>query len=397
MTNSLQRAPSIVLAVVLGLTALAPAQTFTTLYSFTGGTDGNAPEAGLIQDRFGNLYGTANLGGDPNCNIGYGCGVVFKTDTNGAETVVHSFSGSDGSWPEAPVTRDEAGNLYGTTSGGGAHGSNFGVVFKIDTAGKETVLHNFTARSDGWCPVQGLIRDKAGNLYGTASGCYPAQWTIFKIDNHGKFTLLHATKNASDGTFPAGGHLTIDESGNLYGVTMSGGSNACLFGCGVLYELGKGGRFKVLYRFGGGASDGCNPDGTVVKDKDGSLYGTAGSCGSNNYGAIWKVSKTGKETILHNFAGGSSDGCGPSGGLDRDVNGNLYGVTYSCGAKGWGTLYKLSAKGNLTLLHNFNRLDGAPVGEVLRTCNGTLFGVTPEGGTSDCGGGNCGTVWKYVP
>jgi uncharacterized repeat protein (TIGR03803 family) len=384
------------LMVVVVLAALAPAQTFTTLYSFTGGSDGNGPDAGVIQDPLGNLYGTTYGGGNPTCWEGYGCGVVFKLDTTGIVPVLHSFSGSDGSSPAAPVARDKAGNLYGTTDGGGAFG--IGVVFKIDTSGHETVLHSFTGGSDGRCPDQGLVRDKAGNLYGTTSSCYPTQGTIFKINHEGNFTLLHSFTGGSDGAFPAVGHLTMDKFGNLYGVTNNGGSTACFFGCGVLYELSKKGTFTVLYSFGGGTSDGCNPGGTVVQDRFGNFYGTAVGCGSSNHGTIWKVSKKGKETILHNFAGGTSDGCGPSGGVTWDSKGNLYGLTYSCGANGGGALYKLSAKGKLTLLHSFDGSDGYnPVGDALRTAKGTLYGTASQGGTGDCYGAGCGTVWSYVP
>src|ERR1700733_1325531 len=123
---------------MLALAALAPAQTFTVLYSFTGGPDGWGPYAGLIQDPSGNLYGTTSLGGDSDCTpgYGYGCGVVFKLDTAGTETVLHTFSGSpDGTNPVAPVIRDKVGNLYGTSSYGGSSGN--GTVFKIDTAGNE--------------------------------------------------------------------------------------------------------------------------------------------------------------------------------------------------------------------------------------------------------------------
>jgi uncharacterized repeat protein (TIGR03803 family) len=154
----------------------------------------------------------------------------------------------------------------------------------------------------------------------------------------------------------------------------------------------------VLHSFGGGTSDGCYPGGTVIQDRFGNFYGTAGGCGSSNHGTIWKVGKKGKETILHNFAGGTLDGCGPSGGVTWNSKGNLYGITYSCGAHGGGTLYKLSAKGKLTLLHSFDGSDGYnPTGEVLRTAKGTLYGAASQGGTGDCYGTGCGTVWSYAP
>jgi len=139
----------------------------------------------------------------------------------------------------------------------------------------------------------------------------------------------------------------------------------------------------------------------VVQDQAGNFYGTTSECGSNNYGTIWKVSKNGKETILHNFTGGTSDGCDPSAGVARDSKGNLYGMTYVCGANNYGTLYELSASGKLTLLHSFDDTDGAyPYGEVLRTTKGTLFGTVTSGGTGDngtCNGYGCGTVWSYKP
>jgi uncharacterized repeat protein (TIGR03803 family) len=373
------------------LAALAQAQTFTTLYNFTGGTDGGYPFAGVIQDTAGNLYGTTFYGGDLNCLAPEGCGVVYKLDTAGTETVLHSFSGgqNDGLEPLAPVVRDKDGNLYGTTSQGGLPG--YGTVFKIDSAGNETVLYSFWGGSEGCWPAQGLILGKSGAVFGTTSYCGGG---IFKVYRTGLFTVLHAF-DYEDGTYPMFGHLTMDRSGNLYGVTVEGGGTGCSgSGCGVLYELSKSGTFTVLHRFGGGTSDGCEPYGSVAQDNAGNLYGTTYQCGSNNNGTIWKVSKKGRETILHNFAGGTTDGCDPFGGVTLDADGNLYGDTFACGANGYGVLYELSAKGTLTLLHSFDGSDGRdPYGdEVLRTGKGELFGTTHWGGTYDGG-----TVWSYVP
>jgi uncharacterized repeat protein (TIGR03803 family) len=375
---------------VLVLAALAQAQTFTTLYNFTGGSDGASPGAGVIQDATGNLYGTAEWGG------GYGDGVVYEMNTAGAETVLYSFTGypADGSDPIAPAARDRAGNIYGTTQGGGnssgCGGFGCGTIFKIDTAGNERVLHNFTGGSDGCDPYQGLIMDNAGNLYGTTSGCGSSDvGTIFKIDPAENFTVLH-TFARSDGAEPFYGHLTMDKSGNLYGVTSEGGD----WGGGALYKLSKNRKLTLLHSFAGGTSDGCNPFGSVVRDEAGSLYGTTYDCGSTNAGTVWKVSKKGKETILHNFAFSMSDGCASVAGVARDSRGgNLYGVTGYCGAYGHGALYELGAKGRLTLLHSFADSDGTePLCEVLRTSSGTLFGTTPAAGAY-----GYGTAWKYVP
>lgn len=373
-------------ALLLGV--LAPAQTFTTLYNFTGGLRGGGPFAGVIQDDAGNLYGTTALGGP-------GSGVVYKLSSGGAETALFAFSGSQGESPTTPLVRDEAGSLYGTTQLGGESG-DYGTVFKLDSAGNETVLHSFTGGSDGCYPMQGLARDQSGASYGTTSGCGAhGAGTIFKIDSAGNFTLLHGfASGKSDGANPEYGHLMLDASGNLYGVTGEGGSTECSgYGCGVLYEFSRSGTETLLHRFQGGSPDGCFPDGSVVQDGAGNLYGTTAGCGSDNHGTVWKVSKKGKETILHNFAGGTSDGCLPRGGVARDSRGSLYGATNECGAVNYGALYKLSASGTLTLLHSFDHKHGAyPYDDVLLTNQGTLYGTTSEGGNH-----NSGTVWQYAP
>jgi uncharacterized repeat protein (TIGR03803 family) len=212
--------------------------TETVLHSFTG-PDGATPTAGLIRDKAGNLYGTTSGGGLLNC-FGGGCGVVFKLDPSGGEAVLHSFTGPDGAFPLAGLVQDKVGNLYGTTFAGGA--SNEGTVFKLDTAGTETVLHSFTFGADGSSPQQGwLIQDRAGNLYGTTlyggnlscgqSGC----GVVFKVDPAGEETVLHTFSGGADGANPQEGGLIQDEAGNLYGTTSDGGA----FGFGTVFELTK--------------------------------------------------------------------------------------------------------------------------------------------------------------
>ncbi len=370
--------------VVLGLAALTQAQTFTTLYQFTSGSDGEFPYAGVVQDKAGKLYGTTMFGG----TLGYG--VVFKLNTFGQKTVLHNFGASgDGQYPADSLTRDGNGNLYGTTSHGGAKGDH-GTVFKIDTAGNETVLHSFAGgRSDGCSPQQGLLRDKAGNLYGTTALCGSAkQGTIFKIDSAGNFSILHSFAGSpSDGSSPVVGHLTMDTKGNLYGLTWDGGANQV----GALYKLSRKGKLSLLYSFQATGWTVCGVAGTVALDKNGNLYGTTELCGSLNYGTIWKVSKKGKETILHDF--GPSDGC-EAGGVVRDAKGNLYGTLWGgCGSSYYGALWELSAGGTFTLLHSFNSSDGQqPDSDLWRTNKGELFGATSAGGFY-----GYGTVWSYVP
>jgi len=264
-----------------------------------------------------------------------------------------------------------------------------GTVFKIDTAGNETVLHSFVGgTSDGCGPLQGLW-DEAGTLYGTTYGCGTLGYgTIFKIDRAGNFTLLHSFAG-SDGAYPEYGHLRMDNSGNLYGVTHSGGLVE-----GVLYRLSKNGTLTVLHSFGRG-TDGCGPAGSVTLDEFGNLYGTTTSCGSDNAaGTIWKATKKGRETILHNFVGVAGGGV-PWAGVARDPQGNLYGVTYGGGVDYGGVVYELSKNGTYTVLHTFGA-NGNPMGELWRTADDTLLGTTQYGGTGDCGYG-CGIVWSYVP
>ena len=219
----------------------------TALYAFTDGADGAFPVAGLIRDAAGNLYGTTYGGGDlDNCTFVPGCGVVFKLETTGKETVLHTFTGkADGEGPFAGVIRDTAGNLYGTTAYGGDLKCNpptgCGVVFKLDTTGKETVLHTFAGKADGGSPIAGVIRDTAGNLYGTTQDggdlkCSPPSGcgVVFKLDTTGKEMVLHTFTGGKDGSFPDAGVIR-DAAGNLYGTAAEGGDPSC--GCGVVFKL----------------------------------------------------------------------------------------------------------------------------------------------------------------
>ncbi len=373
------------LCFILAGVAARPAQgqTFTVLHSFTDGSDGANPEGALIQDSTGNLYGTASGGGEDRS------GVVYEISTAGTETVLYSFKGGkDGAGPTTSLVRDREGNLYGAALIGGS--DDYGTIFRIDASGKEEVLHSFgSIKDDGCYPAQGLVMGESGVLFGTTAQCGSHnRGTIFKVDGARNFTILHSSIQSPDGGRPYDGHLTMDKLGNLYGLTTGGGHNQ-----GVVYKLSRDGRFSLLHSFKGGTEDGCNPYGSVMQDQAGNLYGTTPDCGSNGYGVIWKLSKTGKETILHNFAGGTEDGCQPRGGLTRDSQGNFYGVTYECGTNDYGALYELSASGTYTVLHSFDESDGADsTAEVLWTTSGTLYGAAQDGGAY-----GWGTMWEYVP
>jgi uncharacterized repeat protein (TIGR03803 family) len=385
---------ALTLAVLLGLGLTAPqsaqAETFTVLYNFYGWPDGQDPSVAMIRDAAGNLYGTTATGGV------FTWGTVFKVSKSGSETVLYSFCSasncSDGELPRGGLTRDSKGNLYGTTSSGGA--SSGGAVFELSKSGKETVLYSFcteTKCADGSYPNAGLIRDSHGNLYGTtAKGGAYGNGVVFKLDATGSETVLYSFTGGADGSNPYAGVIR-DAAGNLYGTTSSGGSS----GYGLVFMLSTTGTLTVLHSFAGGTTDGCNPLGTPVMDDDGNLYGTTSGCGSSgsaSYGIVWKVTANSTETVLHNFAGYPSDGAVPWAGVILDAKGNLYGVTSSGGASSVGTVYELRKKGSLTLLHSFDGLDGEyAYGGLVRDAKGNLYGTAVEGGEY-----HYGTVWKIT-
>src|SRR6266568_2687315 len=268
------------------VTQSVQAQSFSVLYSFTV-ADGDDPKPGLVRDKEGNLYGTTFGGGTS------GGGIVFKLDTADTETVLHSFSGPDGANPAGGLVRDKEGNLYGTTFGGGllnCFGAGCGVVFKLDTTNTETVLHSFTG-PDGAFPEAGLVRDKMGNFYGTTSGGGPSRsGTVFKLDTTGAETVLHSFTGGADGANPVAG-LVRDKEGNLYGTTVQGGNlscNAAPSGCGVVFKIDTTGTETVLHSFTGGA-DGAILYGGLVRDKAGNLYGTTSNGGASGVGTVFKI------------------------------------------------------------------------------------------------------------
>jgi uncharacterized repeat protein (TIGR03803 family) len=372
-----------VLALVLGLAALATqsahAQTFTVLYNFTGGSDGGTPLAAVI-DVNSNLYGTTYNGAA-------GFGTVFKVNQKGKEVVLHSFNYTDGGYLFGSLIRDKAGNLYGTTELGGTSGS--GTVFKLDTSHRERVLYNFAGGADGASPIAGLVRDGKGSFYSTTSqGGTANVGTVFKLDAGGVKTVLYSFTGGLDGAFPLYGSLVMDSVGNLYGTTNQGGAS----GFGTVFKVSMAGKETVLYSFKG-SKDGEYPRSGLVRDKNGNFYGTTNEGGASSSGTVFKLSKSGKETVLYSFAGGA-DGMSPLGGLVRDTTGSLYGTTQLGGTAGNGTVFKVSGKGRETVLHSFNiATDGGfPSAGLVRDNKGNLYGTAGGGGT-----GGSGTVFKLTP
>jgi uncharacterized repeat protein (TIGR03803 family) len=360
----------------------ASAQTYTVLYTFAGIPDGKRPSSGLLRvgstPLSNDTYGTTYQGGTNNG------GSIFKLSTTGQETVLYSFTGgADGGFPQVNgvLVRDSAGNLYGTTNGGGT--SKCGVVFKLAPDGTETVLHTFTGIGlDGCNPQTGLIRDAAGNFYGTArTGGSSGEGVVFTM-TAGVLNTLYSFTGGADGGQPYG-DLVFDATGNLYGVTTLGGAS----NKGVIFELTPSGQESVLYPFTGGA-DGGTPVG-LVRDASGNLYGMT-QAGGQGYGVVFQLSASGVYTVLHSFNG--ADGALPTASPTRDPAGNLYGTTIFGGADGDGVVFKLSPDGTLTVLHNFTGgADGSRPfgGDLIWTPSAniasTLYGSASSGGSSSSG------------
>jgi uncharacterized repeat protein (TIGR03803 family) len=302
------------------------------------------------------------------------------------ESVLHSFNQSDGDGypPDSMSFRDAAGNLFGTTFQGGAY--SYGTVFKLDTQGRETVVYNFCPQgpcADGTYPG-GVIPGRNGTLYGItyAGGNFSCNitgcGTVFKINRDGDLTLLHAFGGA-DGYYPNTG-LVLDASGNVYGTTMWGGA----FGRGVVFKVTAAGQESVEYSFTGGA-DGEYPNGGLVQDAAGNLYGTANQGGAYNYGTIFKITASGEFTVLYSFPGGES-GANPYADLTLDQQGVIFGVTAAGGAHNFGTIFKLDASGDEKVLHSFaEEGNGVHPSGLIIDASGNLYGTTYQSGKYNYG------------
>jgi uncharacterized repeat protein (TIGR03803 family) len=335
--------------------------------------------------------------------VAVGLTSVLCAHAASSEKVLETFQGVNGSFPESTLISDKAGNLYGTTTGGGVQG--FGTVFKLSPESghwRETILHRFSGTPDGKSPIGALVMDGAGNVYGTApsGGNSTNSGIVFKVDPSGTESVIYSFSE-SDGAAPYCA-LILDSKGDIFGTTQSGGA----YGNGTVFELmpGSGGTWtqKVLYSFTDNSGDGANPYAGVVMDEAGNLYGTTYSGGSGvGNGVVFELQPSGdnwNESLLYTFTGGS-DGGAPFGGLTIH-GGDLFGTTVR-GGIGAGVVFELtpgSGGWSESVAYTFT---GHPDGEepgagVIFDKAGNAYGTTVHGGWRYCAIG-CGTIFKLAP
>ena len=346
----------------------------TTLASFSG-TNGASPTGGIVIDGSGNLFGTTQYGGDAN-----GDGTVFELAAgSGAITTLALFNNIDGANPVSELVEDSGGNLFGTASAGGA---GYGTVFEVAAGSSAiTALASFNS-SDGSIPEGRLVEDPAGDLFSTTNGGgASSDGTVFEVAaGSGAITTLASFDGSNDGAYPVAG-LAVDSSGNLYGTTNSGGAS----GYGTVFEVPAGSTsISVLASFT--FTNGDGPEGELVVDGSGNLFGTNTNGGAANAGTVFEVA-AGSGAITQLAAFSAASGAYPSSSLIQDASGNFYGTTYSGGEFGDGTVFEMAAGSTaITTLASFNGSNGANPGFALvQDSGGNIYGTTVGGGASSDG------------
>jgi uncharacterized repeat protein (TIGR03803 family) len=370
-------AATVVTAIALAAASHAVAQTETVLHSFTG-KDGSLPSQRLTMDTAGNLYGSTT-GNFPSI------GSVFKLSPSRQLKVLYRFTdGQNRLFTTGKLVLGSKGNLYGIDQTGGTSGN--GSIFKLTQSGVFTVLYSFTGQADGAFP-NGVISDPQGNLYGTTNkGGAFGQGTVFEFTTEGNVNVIYTFTGGSDGGESFDSALVRDSQGNLFGTTMFDGGFISL---GVVFEVTPSGTETVLHTFLGG-SDGAHPKGSLISDSEGNLYGTTSSGKNLKGGTVFKITPSGVLTELHTFSG--SDGFDPNPGLALDANGNLYGTTFSGGASNDGVVFEISSDESESVLQSFSGSDGAtPYSGLIIDENDNLYGTTGFGGAS-----NQGTVFEVT-
>jgi uncharacterized repeat protein (TIGR03803 family) len=383
------------------LASVANAQTLSVLYNFgsASGDPLNPAYIGAVaQGQDGSLYTTAPHGG---IDDGVCCGAVFKITPAGDLSTLYNFSGgADGSEPQSGLTLGTDGNFYGTTLFGGA--GNVGTVFKITPQGTLTTLYTFTGGTDGGYPAAPPVEGTDGSFYGTAveggaancddgDGC----GTIYKISPTTGFSIIYQF-DFTHGNSPTG--LILGTDGNFYGTTSAGGANDL----GVIFKITPTGKLTVLHN----VADGQTCFTALVEGSDGNFYGVSNTGpGSHGHGAVFKMTPSGKFTILHSM-NPTTDGEQPTG-LSQATDGNFYGVNAyggpansNCMDTSCGTLFEITPAGAFSVLYYFNYTTGmAPEVAPFQHTSGALYADTEFGGTGDlgpCSPVTCGVFYSWT-
>lgn len=388
------------LALFGSLFSVAPkseAQTYTTLYSFQGPAfgDGQSPFGALFRDENGDIYGTTDGGGIDNY------GTLFKVTASGQETVLFSFTHATGANPLGGVTRGGNGNLFGTNTN---YARGNGSWFELNPTTNEVAVHPLWPDTQGNYPNAGMVADGQGNTYSTAEGggnlncAQPVGCgVVFEITPSGQEKVVYAF-TGRDGAGPDA-TLGIDKEGNLYGTTYLGGHPNYIYpqGCGVVFKVTPSGGESVLYAFKCG-HDGTHPESALFVDDNGNVYGVSAIGGKDYLGCIFKLTPQGRFVVLHSFSG-VVDGWLPSSLLTRDRFGNLYGIAGEGGVFGCGTIFKLDTSGAFSVLYAFPcPARGAGGSGLTLDDEGNLYGTTYGfGGQCSASDGSCGTVFKLTP
>lgn len=331
---------------------------------------------GLISDSLGNLYGATTGGG------AHAKGTIFKVSLAGTMSTVFSFSGGkNGSVPVTGVARDSAGNFYGMANSGGS--ANAGVIFKVTADGKESVLFNLPSGTYQYFPV---TLDTAANIYGFTYSSAQPSGSIVKITPKGVASTLYvfcSQANCADGSLPTGS-LILDKAGNIYGTTSTGGE----FGFGAVFQITPQNKYFVLYSFTG-IPDSGNPIGKLTQTPSGMMYGAASGTQSGTNGEIFTISSAGAFSSFYTFTGGS-DGYDPVGPLLIDSLGNLYGVTINNSSFDAGAVvFQITPGGTETSIYVAGPAGSIP--GIAMDKSGNIYGETPNGGPK-----HLGTIYKLT-
>ena len=375
--------------------ASARAVTLSTLYSFSSGSDGANPHAGLVQALNGNYYGTTAYGS----GITY-WGTIFQMTPDGTLTTLYTFSGgADGEFPQADLIQGSDGALYGSAAGGA---SGQGTVFRVATNGAFTSLISFTGTNGPYLgtSANALAQGNDGNLYGTTyGGGTHGYGTVFRLTTNGVLTTL-ASFNGTNGSWPSAG-LIQSTNGFLYGTTYYGGPDydgTDYAGWGTVYRIATNGGLTTLYRFrriNGAAPNGANPYARLVKGQDGNLYGTTYSGGSMaDNGTVFRMSPLGALTTVALF--GYTNGAAPWGNFVQAKDNNFFGTTAAGGTSGFnGVAFQVAPDGTVNRLALFSSALGGPLGAnpngLIQGVDGAFYGTTEYGGAH-----GDGTVFRIV-